>query len=80
MSLSGCWTDRLRDLIFSVQKIVSFLSQGTTLPKGTVILTGTPAGVGFARNPKEMLRDGNEFCVEIMPYIGSLFSVMKNEQ
>ena len=37
------------DLIFSPQKLVSFLSQGTTLEKGTVILTGTPSGVGYAR-------------------------------
>lgn len=66
------------DLIFSVQEIVSFLSQGTTLPKGTVIITGTPAGVGFAR--KEMLHDGDEFVVEILPHIGSLYNVMKNEQ
>lgn len=70
----------LTDLIFSVQQIVSFLSQGTTLPKGTVIITGTPAGVGFARNPKEILHDGDEFVVEILPHIGSLYNVMKNEQ
>ncbi|KAJ4300242.1 hypothetical protein N0V88_002914 [Collariella sp. IMI 366227] len=70
----------LTDLIFSVQKIVSFLSQGTTLPKGTVIITGTPAGVGFARKPQEMLRDGDEFVVEIQPHIGSLYNVMKNEE
>lgn len=68
------------DLIFSVRQIVSFLSQGTTLPKGTVIITGTPAGVGFARNPKELLHDGDEFVVEILPHIGSLYNVMQNEQ
>ncbi|KAK3488182.1 uncharacterized protein B0T23DRAFT_387475 [Neurospora hispaniola] len=70
----------LTDLIFSVQEIISFLSQGTTLPKGTVIITGTPAGVGFAKNPKELLHDGDEFVVEILPHIGSLYNVMKNEQ
>ncbi|KAK1780122.1 hypothetical protein QBC45DRAFT_409761 [Copromyces sp. CBS 386.78] len=70
----------LTDLIFSVRQIVSFLSQGTTLPKGTVIITGTPAGVGFARNPKEYLHDGDEFVVEILPHIGSLYNVLKNEQ
>ncbi|CCC08304.1 unnamed protein product [Sordaria macrospora k-hell] len=70
----------LTDLIFSVREIVSFLSQGTTLPKGTVIITGTPAGVGFARNPKELLHDGDEFVVEILPHIGSLYNVMQNEQ
>ncbi|EGS21548.1 uncharacterized protein CTHT_0034080 [Thermochaetoides thermophila DSM 1495] len=70
----------LTDLIFSVPQIVSFLSQGTTLPKGTVIVTGTPAGVGFARKPQELLHDGDEFVVEILPYIGSLYNVFKNEE
>jgi len=63
-----------------VPKIISYLSQGTTLPKGTVILTGTPSGVGFLRKPKEMLHDGDEFVVEIQPHIGSLCLVFKNEE
>ena len=49
------------DLIFSVPELVSFLSQGTTLPPGTVVLTGTPEGVGMARKPPESAaatRDG----------------------
>ncbi|KAK4033412.1 hypothetical protein C8A01DRAFT_50003 [Parachaetomium inaequale] len=70
----------LTDLIFSVEQIVSFLSQGTTLPKGTVIITGTPAGVGFAHKPQEVLHDGDEFVVEIQPHIGSLYNVMQNEK
>ena len=69
-----------RDLIFSVAQVVSFLSQGTTLPKGTVIITGTPAGVGFAHKPQELLHDGDEFVVEIQPHIGSLYNVMQNEK
>ncbi|KAK4109933.1 hypothetical protein N656DRAFT_782380 [Canariomyces notabilis] len=70
----------LTDLIFSVAQTVSFLSQGTTLPKGTVIITGTPAGVGFAKKPQEFLHDGDEFVVEILPHIGSLYNVMQNEK
>jgi len=70
----------LTDLIFSVPQIVSFLSQGTTLPAGTVIVTGTPAGVGFAKSPKEVLHEGDEFVVEILPHIGSLVSVLQNEK
>jgi 2-keto-4-pentenoate hydratase/2-oxohepta-3-ene-1,7-dioic acid hydratase in catechol pathway len=70
----------LTDLIFSVEQIVSFLSQGTTLPKGTVIITGTPAGVGFAHKPQELLHDGDEFVVEIQPHIGSLYNVLQNEK
>ncbi|KAK0636889.1 hypothetical protein B0T17DRAFT_613555 [Bombardia bombarda] len=70
----------LTDLIFSVAEVVSFCSQGTTLPAGTVIITGTPAGVGMAKNPKELLHEGDEFVVEILPHIGSLYNVMENEK
>ncbi|KAF5714478.1 bifunctional 4-hydroxyphenylacetate degradation enzyme [Fusarium mundagurra] len=69
----------LDDLIFSVPKLVSFLSQGTTLPGGTVIITGTPAGVGMGRNPKETLSHGDEFRVEILPHIGTLVNTFQNE-
>ncbi|KAH7226033.1 hypothetical protein B0J15DRAFT_599899 [Fusarium solani] len=70
----------INDLIFSVPKLVSFLSQSTTLPAGTVIITGTPAGVGLGRTPKETLRHGDEFAVEILPHIGTLFNVFENEE
>ncbi|KAL4728164.1 hypothetical protein ACLX1H_004900 [Fusarium chlamydosporum] len=60
------------DLIFDIPTLVSFLSQGTTLPPGTVILTGTPAGVGIGRTPKITIGDGDEFSVEILPHIGTL--------
>ncbi|KAL4787313.1 hypothetical protein BJX76DRAFT_345605 [Aspergillus varians] len=69
----------LSDLIFSVPKLVSFLSQGTTLPAGTVILTGTPAGVGAARNPKNFLKAGDEFGVELLPFVGTLVSKFENQ-
>ena len=68
----------LSDLIFGVAKLVSFLSQGTTLPAGTIIITGTPAGVGMGRNPKVSLKEGDEFAVEIT-HIGTLFNVFENE-
>ncbi len=54
-----------RDMIFSVARLVSDLSQGTTLLAGTVILTGTPSGVGMARKPPVWLRDGDRVEVEI---------------
>ncbi|PTD06421.1 hypothetical protein HYE67_002251 [Fusarium culmorum] len=69
----------LDDLIFSIPKLVSFLSQGTTLPAGTVIITGTPAGVGMGKSPKENLQHGDEFRVEILPHIGTLVSKFENE-
>lgn len=67
------------DFIFDVRRMVSFISQSTTLPAGTVIISGTPAGVGFARTPKYSLKHGQEFRVEIQPYIGTLVSVFENE-
>ncbi|KFG80080.1 fumarylacetoacetate hydrolase [Metarhizium anisopliae] len=74
--LQDCGID---DLIFSVAELISFLSQGTTLPIGTVIITGTPAGVGVSRNPKVTLAHGDEFWVEILPHIGTLVNVFQNE-
>ncbi|KAI0848987.1 hypothetical protein F5Y00DRAFT_262144 [Daldinia vernicosa] len=70
----------LSDMIFNCAKLVSFVSQGTTLPAGTVIITGTPAGVGFGKKPPNYLHDGDEFVVEILPHIGSLYSVFETEK
>ncbi|MBI2823095.1 MAG: fumarylacetoacetate hydrolase family protein [Planctomycetia bacterium] len=53
------------DMIFPIRKLISFLSQDTTLSPGTVILTGTPQGVGFARKPPLWLRAGDVVTVEI---------------
>jgi len=52
-------------MIHPVARIVAELSRGTTLLAGTVILTGTPAGVGFGRTPKVFLKDGDVVEVEI---------------
>ena len=51
------------DMIFSVAELISFLSRDTTLLPGTLILTGTPPGVGFARKPPVFLANGD--CVQI---------------
>ncbi|CAE7696037.1 unnamed protein product [Symbiodinium sp. KB8] len=53
------------DMIFSVPEIIEFLSQDTTLPSGSVILTGTPEGVGFTRKPPVFLKHGDVVEVEI---------------
>jgi 2-keto-4-pentenoate hydratase/2-oxohepta-3-ene-1,7-dioic acid hydratase in catechol pathway len=47
------------DMIFSVAQIIEFLSSCMTLLPGTVILTGTPSGVGFVRNPPVFLKPGD---------------------
>mmetsp|Transcript_26469 Transcript_26469/g.61748 ORF Transcript_26469/g.61748 Transcript_26469/m.61748 type:complete len:282 (+) Transcript_26469:55-900(+) len=53
------------DFIFNVPQIVSFLSIGTTLEPGTVILTGTPFGVAEGRSPPPYLVPGDKVAVEI---------------
>ena len=52
-------------MIFPVATLIAELSRGTTLVPGTVILTGTPAGVGMARTPPVYLRAGDVVEVEI---------------
>ncbi len=53
------------DMIFDVPTLIEFLSGSTTLLPGTVILTGTPNGVGVARNPPRFLHAGDEVSIEI---------------
>lgn len=53
------------DLIFSVPELIARLSRVFTLEPGDVIATGTPPGVGFSRDPKRFLRDGETVVVEI---------------
>ncbi|MFP5114014.1 fumarylacetoacetate hydrolase family protein [Bacillaceae bacterium C204] len=59
------------NLVFSVQYLVEFLSNLMTLEPGDVILTGTPGGVGVARNPQVFLKDGDVVEIKI-DQIGSL--------
>lgn len=53
------------DMIFDVPAIIEFLSGSTTLLRGTVILTGTPHGVGMALNPPVWLKPGDTVSIEI---------------
>jgi 2-keto-4-pentenoate hydratase/2-oxohepta-3-ene-1,7-dioic acid hydratase in catechol pathway len=52
-------------MLHTVARIVADLSRGMTLLEGTVIMTGTPAGVGFGRTPKVFLKDGDTVEVTI---------------
>ena len=52
-------------MIFGVGAIIASLSRGLTLEPGDVIATGTPDGVGMARNPPEFLADGDLVEVEV---------------
>lgn len=53
------------DMIFDIPTLIEFLSGSTTLLPGTVILTGTPQGVGRAQNPPRWLTAGDNVTVEI---------------
>lgn len=53
------------DMIFSVKHLIAELSKGTTLLPGTVILTGTPGGVGMHRSPPIYLQEGDKVEIEI---------------
>jgi 2-keto-4-pentenoate hydratase/2-oxohepta-3-ene-1,7-dioic acid hydratase in catechol pathway len=53
------------DLIFGVAALVAFCSRAFTLEPGDVIATGTPAGVGYFREPKVVMRDGDVMTIEV---------------
>jgi 2-keto-4-pentenoate hydratase/2-oxohepta-3-ene-1,7-dioic acid hydratase in catechol pathway len=53
------------DMIFDIPTLISDLSRGTTLLPGTLILTGTPSGVGMARSPQVFLKHGDLVEIEI---------------
>jgi len=57
------WTTA--DMIFDVPRLIEFLSGSTTLVPGTVILTGTPHGVGMAAKPPHWLKPGDVVTVDI---------------
>jgi 2-keto-4-pentenoate hydratase/2-oxohepta-3-ene-1,7-dioic acid hydratase in catechol pathway len=60
-----------RELIFKIPDLIAFLSSVFTLEPGDIVSTGTPAGVGVARNPQRFLRPGDDVVVRI-PAIGEL--------
>ena len=61
-TLQDCSTG---DMVFDIPTLIEFLSGSTTLLPGTVILTGTPHGVGMARTPPRFLKPGDLVTVEI---------------
>ncbi|KAF5579853.1 fumarylacetoacetate hydrolase [Fusarium pseudocircinatum] len=61
----------LDDLVFSIPRLIAHLSSGTTLQKGSVIMTGTPGGVGAGLQPPKYLVPGTQMEVKITQ-IGTL--------
>jgi 2-keto-4-pentenoate hydratase/2-oxohepta-3-ene-1,7-dioic acid hydratase in catechol pathway len=66
------------DMIFNVPRIIEFLSGSTTLLPGTVILTGTPHGIGAARKPQLFMKAGDTVTIDIEK-IGSLTNPVIDE-
>lgn len=67
------------DMVFDVPTLIEFLSGSKTLLPGTVILTGTPSGVGFRRKPPVFLKPGDTVSIEIEK-IGALTNSVTEER
>lgn len=67
------------DMIFDIPTLIEFYSGSTTLLPGTVIITGTPQGVGMAHTPPRWLKEGDECLVEIEG-LGALRNPVRAEQ
>ncbi|HKA14318.1 MAG TPA: fumarylacetoacetate hydrolase family protein [Myxococcota bacterium] len=70
---------RTKDMHFPVAEVIAFTSQLMRLEPGDVILTGTPGGVGAAREPARWLRDGDVVEVEI-ERVGRLVNYVRAER
>jgi 2-keto-4-pentenoate hydratase/2-oxohepta-3-ene-1,7-dioic acid hydratase in catechol pathway len=68
-----------RNLIFKIPELLAFLSSVFTLEPGDIVSTGTPAGVGVARNPQRFLKAGDIVTVKI-PAIGELRNPVVEER
>lgn len=66
--------------IFNVRQTIAFLSQGTTLEPGSIILTGTPKGVGFVKKPPVYLKHGDSVNVWLGGGIGTLANEVIEEK
>jgi acylpyruvate hydrolase len=68
----------LSHLIFTIPTLIATISEFTTLEPGDVILTGTPAGVGYRRNPQLFLKDGDIISVAVEG-VGSITNRVRAE-
>jgi 2-keto-4-pentenoate hydratase/2-oxohepta-3-ene-1,7-dioic acid hydratase in catechol pathway len=66
-------------MIFSVAEIIAFVCRVITLEPGDLIATGTPAGVGVFKDPKVLLKDGDEVSIEI-DGLGTLTNPVRKER
>ncbi|HLU18995.1 MAG TPA: fumarylacetoacetate hydrolase family protein [Pusillimonas sp.] len=66
------------DMIFDVATLISIISEAITLEAGDVIVSGTPAGIGWARDPKLIMRDG-DVCEVTVEKLGTLRNPIVDE-
>lgn len=66
------------DMIFDVETLIAIISQAITLEAGDVIVSGTPAGIGWAREPKLLMKQG-DVCEVIVEKIGTLSNPIVDE-
>jgi acylpyruvate hydrolase len=68
----------LSHLIFSIPTLIATISEFTTLEPGDVVLTGTPSGVGYRRDPQIFLKDGDTITVTVEG-VGSITNTVRAE-
>lgn len=66
------------DMIFDVETLISVISEAITLEAGDVIVSGTPAGIGWAREPKLLMKQG-DVCEVVVEKIGTLSNPIVDE-
>ena len=69
---------QIDNLVFPVRKLVAILSECMTLEPGDVVVTGTPAGVGYARKPPVWMEHGDTVEIEV-DGLGKLFNTVQDE-
>ena len=67
------------DMVFDVAQLIAVLSEAVTLEPGDVIVTGTPAGIGWARRPMLFMQPGDVCTVEIEG-LGTLSNPIASEK
>jgi acylpyruvate hydrolase len=66
------------EMVFDVESLISIISEAITLEAGDVIVSGTPSGIGWAREPKLLMKAG-DVCEVSVEKIGTLRNVIADE-
>jgi acylpyruvate hydrolase len=66
------------EMVFDIESLISIISEAITLEAGDVIVSGTPSGIGWARQPKLLMKAG-DVCEVTVEEIGTLRNVISDE-